>query len=256
MRQRATVVVLSLLGVLAMHPNAVAETVDCGGHHPIDDHVVVGADGANNVTNTGLDGVSADVFVPNWTSTNLRGQATTVADVAMNIEDSSKHYFQLGWYVGQAGGLTATSTPKVFFGEGVTSPTVAETLTTLVGIPLATGREHNFRVQRIADPDPAFNWHYAAYVDGAQVWTSVMSSTLEGTPSVVGETNWRCADLYERATTPLGGATLKGHRAGGTWSLWQQHYDVHLFAAYDQPACWYVSRVAAQTATSIAYDQC
>lgn len=252
----AFVTTVVTVAMLAAHPAAASTTGACDGTNLLTDHVVVGADGATLTTNTKLDGVSGDIYVPNWTTTNLRGQATSASDVIFNIEDSAKHFFQLGWYLGEADGLPEATTPRVFFGEGVVSPTIDEDLVAINGVPLSLGRYHNFRIQRISDPDPAFNWHYAAYVNGAQVWTSQRSSTIEGTPSVVGETNWRCADLYLRASTVLGEPALKGHRSGGSWSLWQQHLDVYLYAAEIDPQCWYVSRVDGHTATSHAYDVC
>lgn len=255
MRWPTAVGAIATLTTLGVQPAVATTSGVCDGHHPIDDHVVVGADGATNDTNTNVDGVSGDIFVPNWNTTNLRGQATSAADVIFNIQDSAKHYFQLGWYLGEATGLEPASTPRLFFGEGVVSPTVDETLTTLY-VPLSTGRYHNFRLQRLVDPDPYYNWHYAAYLDGAQVWTSRMATTIEGTPSVVAETNWQCADLYLRATTPLGGPTLRGHHAGGSWSLWQQNLVVKDYAAATRPHCWTVTRYAGQTATSVAYDTC
>ncbi len=232
--------------------------VTCSAHDPIYDHPVVGADGATEATNTGVDGVRGTLQVPDWNSANLRGQSDTVADVQMLIEDSAHHYFQLGWYIsaGGTGGLLATSTPKPFFVEGTANDTtgVTEFLTTLQ-VPLAPGY-HTFELLHVTSSDPLFNHKYVARIDTSQVWTSTMAAAIEGTPSVVGETNWQCADMFEWSASPAYGPSLYGHHVNASWSLWQQHLDVKLNAAQANGSCWTVGRVQNQTATSYGWDVC
>lgn len=232
-----------------------AAALDCDGRS-LDNHVVAGAEGATPDSNSGIDGVRGTIVVPNWTSTNLRGQHDTVADVILNIDDSAGHFFQLGWYISTGGnGLVATSTPKAFFGEGIAGMYgIEETLTTLQ-VPLTAG-PHTFEIVQLRDSDPRFNRKFQAKIDNSVVWLSTMTTTLEGTPSVVGETNWECADMYMSASSPSGTGGLYGHHHTRGWSLWQQHFDRKHYAAELNPACWAAGRYQNISATAFAWDVC
>jgi hypothetical protein len=252
-------IAVHIAGLLAWAVSVVPANagVSCDDKHPLDNHPVVGADGATNSTNAGVDGVRGTLLVPSWTSANLRGQSDTAADVILNVEDSAGHFFQLGWYIseGGTGALEATSTPKPFFAEGIAGMYgLEETLTTLQ-VPLAPGA-HTFEIVQMRSSDPYWNLKYAASIDNSQVWNSSMISTMEATPSVVGETNWDCADMYESAASPSGGPGLYGHHRTRGWSLWQQHIDRRYNSAFTNPGCWAVGRYQNQTATSFAWDVC
>lgn len=217
-------------------------------------HDGVGADGASETTNTNVNGVAGTIYVPPFTSANLYGQATTDGNVSMIIQDSVAHFFQIGWYVGSSPGLPTASTPKVFAGEGLIS-TQQETLT-YIDVPVAGGSWHSFKMQQDENPlSPTFR-RYFGFVDGVKLWASTMSTAIEGTPRMLGETNWDCADMYAQASTPSGGATLQGHHAGGGWSTWQQHIGVTFGEPMTTPSCWFNGRVNGLTATVFAYDQC
>lgn len=231
------------------------EELDCDAHDFVDNHPVIAVDGAEDDTNTNVDGVEGTLQVPSWASENLRGQADTAADVVLNIEDAPQHFFQLGWYLSDGTGqLEKASVPTAFFGEGMYQDVGGERLTTLHGVPLAPGW-HTFRIIHINTPDPTFDLRYAAYIDGAPVWTSTGRSTIEGTPSVVGETNWDCADMYEWAVSPDGGPALSGHHVSGHWSFWQEHHERRFNSANDRH-CWGAGPSNNQGATAYAWDQC
>lgn len=238
----------------AASANANAE-LDCGAHDFANNHPVIAVDGATSQSNTNIDGVEGTLQVPSWTSENLRGQADSAADVVLNIEDAPQHFFQLGWYLSDGSGhLEKASVPTAFFGEGRYEDVGDERLTTLHGVPLAPGW-HTFRIIHINTPDPTSDLRYAAYVDGAPVWTSTGRSTIEGTPSVVAETNWDCADMYEWAVSPDGGPALSGHHVNGHWTFWQEHHEGRFSSAIDQH-CWRAGPSNNQGATAYAWDQC
>jgi hypothetical protein len=231
------------------------EELDCDAHDFAYNHPIVAVYGATPQSNTNVDGVEGTLQIPSWTSENLRGQADTAADVVMNIEDAAGHFFQLGWYLSDGTGqLEKASVPMAFFGEGRYDDIGDEQLTTLHGVPLAPGW-HTFRIIHINTPDPEFDLRYAAYVDGAPVWTSTDRSTIEGTPSVVGEANWDCADMYVWAVSPDGGPALSGHHVNGHWSFWQQH-KAERFNSATNLHCWADGKYNQQSPTEYAWDQC
>lgn len=217
-------------------------------------HNGVGADGARRSTNTNVNGVAGTFYVPAYTDANLYGQQASAADIALIIEDSVTHFFQIGWYVGIATGLPYTSTPRFFAGEGI-GATGQETLT-FISTPVPGGSWHSFKlVQDEATTSPTFR-KYVGYIDGVRVWTSTMITTIEGTPRALGETNWDCADMYAHASTPSGGPTLQAHHANGTWSNWQEHLNVSFGEPAMTPGCWINDRVNGYTPTLFAYDVC
>lgn len=215
-------------------------------------HDGAGADGASSATNTNVNGVAGSVYVPPFTRANLYGQYTSTANVAMLIDDSAGHFFQLGWYIGGADGLAETSTPRLFAGEGHYA---GESLTAL-SMPVTGGTWHTFRlVQDEASTSPSFR-KYIGYVDGIRVWTSTMTTTIEGTPRFLGETNFDCADMYGQASTSSGGPTLQAHHAGAQWSMWQERLVARFGEPLTTPSCWPVNRVNGHTATVLVVDQC
>ncbi|HEU0129841.1 MAG TPA: hypothetical protein VFQ85_02480 [Mycobacteriales bacterium] len=223
--------------------------LDCGAHGP-GDHIVVGAAGADEQSNTNVDGVEGILYVPEWTKENLRGQSETAADVVLSAEDSQERFFQLGWYISAGGGqLDAADTPKAFFGEGSYAD-FGETLTTLRGVPVRPGY-HTFRIIHVNSTDPTFDLHYDAYVDNSRVWTSVMATTAEATPSVVAETNWRCADMWLWAVSPNQGAALFGHHVNRAWMPWAEYHGSN---DNDPRTCWAQQPYYKVTATG--WDKC
>jgi hypothetical protein len=217
-------------------------------------HDGVAADGASTSTDTNINGVAGTMYVPAYVTGNLYGQGTSAADIAMLIDDSTEHFFQIGWYIGSADGLTTTSTPKYFVGEGTLSNS-SETLTN-VNVSLTGGSWHAFKLVQDENSSSSTFRHYLGYIDGSLVWTSTLSTAIEGRPRVTAETNFDCADMYGHASTSNGGATMQGHHANSTWSTWQQHLNDSFGEPATTPSCWLNDRVNGYTATFFAYDQC
>lgn len=250
MRGRRSIVVsvMALAACVPVPTQPALAAYDCANRV----HNGVGADGASTTTNTNINGIAGTVYVPQYTSANLYGQYTTAGNLAMLIEDSAGHFFQIGWYVGSATGLPYTSTPRYFAGEGTYhGETLYQTSRSVSG-----GTWHAFRLVQDENPLSASFRHYRGYVDGVLVWTSAMSTTIEGTPRFLGETNFDCADMYAHASTSSGGPTLQGHHAMSTWSTWQQRLE----ARFGEPArtreCWASDRINGHTATVLAHDLC
>jgi hypothetical protein len=214
-------------------------------------HDGVGADGAVASNDAGLDGVSGQIYVPNWSEAQLRGQPTTAADLAAIVDDG--HYFQIGWYVGSAGGLPTAGDPQPFAGEG--SSGAWETLT-LINATLRLGDWNSFYLYRDGNPaSPTYN-HYIGKIGSSIVWKSGMANGLDIRPRMLGETNFDCADMYANASTSSGGPTLGLHnRAYSPFYLWTQHFYVRFGQPFVTPSCWFDGLISG-TATVIAYDQC
>jgi hypothetical protein len=255
---RTLLAILAVVGANLVEGGRAEAGVTCSAHNPIDNHPIAGADGTVDARNDTIDGVQGTLQVPNWTTANLRGQTDSAADVVLNIEGPSGQFYQLGWFIASGGGaLPQAPAPMAFFGEGtVTDNGVSETLTPLVGVPMSPNF-HAFRLLQIHSPDPYFNLRYQAFVDGSPVWTSTAKSSADGTPGVVGETNWDCADMYEYATRSTGAESLYAHHySNNAWNLWNEHWNVRLNSAYTNPGCWGVGRLNNLGATSYAWDLC
>lgn len=214
-------------------------------------HDNIGADGASSSgAATNVAGVSSYIYVPNWTTTNLRGQSTTAADVA-SITDSGS-FWQFGWYLGDAGGMPTAGAPQVFVGEGTSA---SETLT-WISYTLPKGDWTGFQLkQDLNSASPTFR-HFQAYINSTLVWTSTTTTAVQTLPRFLGETNYDCADMYGLADTSTGGATLKAYKQATGFGLWLEHYTRRGGSPATNTTCWSEARVSGQAATSIVQDLC
>jgi hypothetical protein len=230
------------------HPRVATAAFSCSGRS----HDGVGGDGASTSTNAGLDGVSGQIYVPSWTSANLHGQPTTIADIAAIVGDG--HFFQIGWYLGDVGGLPTAGSPQPFVGEGLAGSW--ETLT-LINATLRLGDRNSFYLIRDGNPSsPTYN-HYSARIGSFTVWTSSLANGLDIRPRMLGESNYDCADMYANASTSPGGPTLGlHHRGAASFVLWAEHYNIRFGEPAVTTSCWFDGRVNGYSATVLALDQC
>lgn len=247
-RLRSLTATLSLVAAITLtvaSPVALAVPPPCTQGH----HTLVGADGATATSNTHLNGVSGNVYIPEQSLINLNGEATTAADVAAIVQDSLSRFFQIGWYVGVAGGLPNVTVPTAFVGEG--SNPGGETLTR-INVALPVNTYVNFKLLQDENPSSPTFRAYRGYINGQLVWTSTMTTTGDVTPRFLGETNWECADMYALATTSTSGPTLMLHHANGNWAFWQQHLNFRSSVPSQYPGCWYNTRINGLGATVLA----
>jgi hypothetical protein len=241
-RIRILIFVLALFTSLAMTAShaAAGNPFSCSNT----DHNGAGADGTTNPS--GLDGVQGYIYVPSYSTANLHGQVTTVADIAAVVIDD--HFFQFGWYVGQASQLPVAGKPMAFAGEGSLSGNW-ETLTQLGS--LTPGTFHYFSLYR-----NQYNHWVAEINHGGVIWSSTMTNSYSVYPRMLGESNFDCADMSADASASNNGPTLQLHHSGGSWANWQEHVNLRFGTPADVPSCYYDGRVNGYSATVLAFDLC
>jgi len=150
-------------------------------------------------------------------------------------------FVQVGWYVGSAGDLPYSPTPRVFVGEAISS-TGSEVLR--AGPSLNWNTNYKFTIQRSSSSGA-----YEFLLDGVHLFDSLYLHMTQGRPGSVGEIAYPCTRMYHRAVTPAPAApTLYFTTNGTTWNDFTDAYSV-----LDPGGITIVSTDAGSTATHFGY---